>query len=82
MSHLQLFTNLCILLISVTWFLWLCLVRKRMGSFAPHPLFYPALENSSYCKNTSVICVGNDNSCLACTCMYDLSIANVESYMT
>ena len=43
---------------------------------------YFLLENSSNCKNITIVCIGNDNSCLAGTCMNNLTISSVDAYMT
>ena len=36
-----------------------------------------SLENSSHRKRCSVICIGDNDTCLSCRCMNNLSVANI-----
>jgi len=57
------------------------------ASIQGHHLFYGfadnclVLEDSSYCQDLAVACVGNLDAGCGRTCVYDLTIADIESYM-
>ena len=40
------------------------------------------LEDSPYRKDVTVVCIGNDDTCLARTCVNQLSVSCIDTYMT
>ncbi len=45
-------------------------------------LNFRILEDSSYCKNCTVVGVRNLDTCLSCRSMYDLAAADIDSNVT
>lgn len=55
-------------------------VTKKAAPIRSHPIIL-SLENSTNCKNLLVIRIRDNNTCLAGTCMYNLSVTDINCHM-
>lgn len=63
-------------------YLWIVGIKKELAPFdtSSCKIF---LENTSYCKNLSVVCRRcKFNTCFCCTCMNDCVVTNINTNMT